>query len=191
MLVGEQFYWRNLFSIPNLLSLSRVPLGLLLFASATPSLRFSLIVLAALTDWLDGLLARRWGDASGLGAILDPMGDKTFAGCAVLVAWIEGWLTPPLMLCLLSREIALALHLILCTIRRSMGATCQWNVGTCWASKVFTTFQFILIAGLVLELALPAIIFSVLPLLAGWAFVQWWQAAGHRVSLGASVLPNG
>ena len=36
----------------------------------------ALFILAALTDWLDGVLARRWNMASDWGRILDPVADK-------------------------------------------------------------------------------------------------------------------
>ena len=35
-----------------------------------------LFIIASLTDWLDGFLARRWKVSSGLGAFLDPVADK-------------------------------------------------------------------------------------------------------------------
>ena len=38
--------------------------------------RMSVFALAALTDWLDGYLARRWGQTSAFGAFLDPVADK-------------------------------------------------------------------------------------------------------------------
>ena len=36
----------------------------------------SIFALAAITDWLDGYLARRWGQTSAFGAFLDPVADK-------------------------------------------------------------------------------------------------------------------
>lgn len=52
----------------------------LLFAGATV-----LFILAALTDWLDGALARKFGTVSPLGAALDHGADKVLTAC-VLVA---------------------------------------------------------------------------------------------------------
>jgi CDP-diacylglycerol--glycerol-3-phosphate 3-phosphatidyltransferase/cardiolipin synthase len=46
---------------------------------------FTLFVLAAITDWLDGYLARAWEQQSTLGAMLDPIADKLLVGAALLM----------------------------------------------------------------------------------------------------------
>jgi len=56
---------------------------------------FALFVLAALTDWLDGYLARAWEQQSALGRMLDPIADKLLvASCLLMLAadeTIKGW----------------------------------------------------------------------------------------------------
>src|SRR5437773_11843453 len=49
----------------------------------------SFFAVAALTDWRDGYLARRWGATSEFGAFLDPVADKRRVAAApiLLVAW--------------------------------------------------------------------------------------------------------
>lgn len=44
-----------------------------------------LFALAALTDWLDGYLARRWGQTSAFGAFLDPVADKLIVATALVL----------------------------------------------------------------------------------------------------------
>ena len=68
-----------------------------------------IFLLAAVSDWLDGWLARRLGVESPLGALLDPIGDKVLVG-AYLIAYLAifGWawfLAAPVAL-ILARDVA-------------------------------------------------------------------------------------
>jgi cardiolipin synthase len=74
-------------TIPNLLTLLRiliVPVFAISVMYGQLAAAFALFVLAALTDLLDGYLARRFDQASSLGAFLDPMADKLL----MLVAFV-------------------------------------------------------------------------------------------------------
>ena len=44
-----------------------------------------IFVVAAVTDWLDGYLARRWHQTSAFGAFLDPVADKLMVAAALIV----------------------------------------------------------------------------------------------------------
>jgi CDP-diacylglycerol--glycerol-3-phosphate 3-phosphatidyltransferase len=68
-------------SIPNLLTIGRmaavpVALGVMLLVSDPWVWLFTLFVFAALTDYLDGYLARKWQATSDFGTLMDPMADK-------------------------------------------------------------------------------------------------------------------
>ncbi|HYL31609.1 MAG TPA: CDP-diacylglycerol--glycerol-3-phosphate 3-phosphatidyltransferase [Stellaceae bacterium] len=69
-------------TLPNLLTLSRIvaiPLVIVTFyvtAPLGPWLGCVIFSLAAVTDWLDGRLARMWQQQSELGRFLDPVADK-------------------------------------------------------------------------------------------------------------------
>ena len=68
-------------NIPNLLSISRLFLvfPLILFLEINkPFNVFILIVIGGLTDYFDGLIARKFNLKTRLGAILDPLSDKVF-----------------------------------------------------------------------------------------------------------------
>ncbi len=68
-------------NIPNLLSITRLFLvfPLILFLEVNrPSYVFILIIIGGLTDYFDGLIARKFNLKTRLGAILDPLSDKVF-----------------------------------------------------------------------------------------------------------------
>lgn len=77
----------RLLNVPNMLTLSRLPLSAVLFACIAHEWWLAgLIVfaIASLTDWLDGLLARRLGQQTVLGRSLDPLVDKVLTGGAFI-----------------------------------------------------------------------------------------------------------
>ncbi len=82
---------RELLHIPNLLSLSRVALtpliGYFLWKGDDRSTIICLIllVIAGITDGLDGYFARRLGEISDLGKMLDPTADKLMAAVLVVL----------------------------------------------------------------------------------------------------------
>ena len=45
----------------------------------------TVFAVAAITDWLDGYLARRWGEVSAFGAFLDPVADKLMVAAALIL----------------------------------------------------------------------------------------------------------
>jgi len=84
--------------LPNILTIARLVLSLLMFAALAvisaqqaPALApllirfaFAAFVIAAVTDFFDGWLARRWQVVSLTGAILDPIADKILVCGAIL-----------------------------------------------------------------------------------------------------------
>ena len=82
---------RQLLTWPNFFSISRVLLTpLVALALAEGSRRGTIVcvvlfVIAAVTDWLDGFVARKMNAVTPLGIALDPIADKIFAGVVVLL----------------------------------------------------------------------------------------------------------
>lgn len=76
---------KELFQPPNLMSLSRIPLGVLVVfylwrdEPTSTVIAALLLILTGITDGLDGYLARRSGKVNALGIALDPIADKIFA----------------------------------------------------------------------------------------------------------------
>jgi CDP-diacylglycerol--glycerol-3-phosphate 3-phosphatidyltransferase len=71
---------QRVLNVPNVLTLARLALAVILFALlAQHDWMFTsliLFIVAASTDWLDGYIARRRGETTTLGRILDPFVDK-------------------------------------------------------------------------------------------------------------------
>ncbi|WP_054342280.1 CDP-diacylglycerol--glycerol-3-phosphate 3-phosphatidyltransferase [Neptunomonas antarctica] len=103
-------------NVPNLLTLLRIGLIPVLVGlyylpySWSPIAAGAVFAVAAATDWLDGYLARRWNQASALGAFLDPVADKLMV-CVALVllaeTFAEPWMTIPAMI-IVGREIVIS-----------------------------------------------------------------------------------
>ena len=90
------------FSPPNQLTFLRILLTpvflVFLLSNNSILLQWSLVVfiLAAITDWYDGWLARRWGYVTRWGAFLDPLADKVLTSAALLaysyLGLVSGWM---------------------------------------------------------------------------------------------------
>jgi len=78
---------QTLFTLPNLVSTSRVALAFGFVASDTAPTRLALIAIASLTDFLDGWLARRTQTMTRMGALIDPVADRFFV-LAVVVSFV-------------------------------------------------------------------------------------------------------
>lgn len=78
-------------NLPTLLTLGRVaviPIVLALFYVPWIHARQAaavLFIIAAVTDWFDGWLARRWNQTSNFGAFLDPVADKLLVAVALVM----------------------------------------------------------------------------------------------------------
>ncbi|MBN8448396.1 MAG: CDP-diacylglycerol--glycerol-3-phosphate 3-phosphatidyltransferase [Candidatus Accumulibacter sp.] len=67
-----------------------------------------IFVVAAITDWLDGYLARRWQQTSAFGAFLDPVADKLMVAAALIVLVQIGRLDGILATIIIGREITIS-----------------------------------------------------------------------------------
>ncbi len=95
----------DLFLLPNLLSAVRLPLALgFPFSAGHVSLALGLLALAAVSDVLDGWVARRLGQATSVGALVDGVADKVFAASVVGTLVATGLLSPGEAVLLATRE---------------------------------------------------------------------------------------
>jgi len=95
---------------------------------------------AAITDWLDGYLARILDQTSAFGAFLDPVADKLMVSAALIVLVYLGRLDAPIALIIIGREITVsALREWMAQIGRSK------SVAVSFLGKIKTTSQMIAI----------------------------------------------
>lgn len=85
----EQQATRPLLRAPDLLTAARIPLAIGFLLAATPTVRLVVLGVAAASDVVDGIWARRLG-GSRIGAVLDPVCDKLFMLAAFAVVWMSG-----------------------------------------------------------------------------------------------------
>lgn len=178
-------------NIPNLLTLARIvfiPLLVLLFylpyAWSLP-LTAVLFGLAAVTDWLDGYLARRWDQSTPFGAFLDPVADKVMVAVALalLIERYESiWLTLPALV-IIGREIVIS---ALREWMAEMGK--RGSVAVSWVGKVKTTLQMVallLLLGSIPDSLIANIgVFTLYAaaILTLWSMYQYLRAAWPELS---------
>jgi cardiolipin synthase len=68
----------------------------------------AIFIVAAITDWFDGFLARRWNETSAFGAFLDPVADKLMVAGALLLLVHLGRADSILAFIIIGREIAIS-----------------------------------------------------------------------------------
>ncbi|HJW57268.1 MAG TPA: CDP-diacylglycerol--glycerol-3-phosphate 3-phosphatidyltransferase [Burkholderiaceae bacterium] len=68
----------------------------------------AVFIVAAITDWFDGFLARRWNETSAFGAFLDPVADKLMVAGALLVLVEFYNVNAVLAFIIIGREIAIS-----------------------------------------------------------------------------------
>jgi CDP-diacylglycerol---glycerol-3-phosphate 3-phosphatidyltransferase len=105
-----------MWNIPNLLTLFRlflIPVFILCFYSGAENARFwaaFVFWLAAITDALDGYLARRLQQSTPFGAFLDPVADKVMVAVALVLIAVDSlslWVTIPAII-MIGREIVIS-----------------------------------------------------------------------------------
>lgn len=184
-------------NLPTQITLSRLmglPLILYLLQDPTPTTRWlSLVVflMAALTDWLDGYLARKLNQVTELGKFLDPLVDKLLV-LGPLLALIELGQVPAWgVFLILGRELAIAGW----RINPQLTGTSTISGASIWG-KLKTVTQITAIALLIAPLPVlqeeGIIVFWVaiaLTLISGMIYVTPWSISSSREKSTSALSP--
>ena len=105
-----------------------------------------IFIAAAVTDWLDGWLARRWNQTTSFGAFLDPVADKLMVAAALVVLAEFGRIYALVALIIIGREITIS------ALREWMAQLGQAkSVAVAFIGKLKTVLQMIAIPLLLYE----------------------------------------
>lgn len=133
----------NILTVARLLAAPAVPVMFLYFQRPWADFfALALFILAAVTDWFDGYLARAWKQQSRFGAMLDPIADKAMVVIAIVVitgySGMNPWLILPATI-ILFREVFVS------GLREFLGAD-SGKLAVTKLAKWKTTAQMIAIA---------------------------------------------
>jgi CDP-diacylglycerol--glycerol-3-phosphate 3-phosphatidyltransferase len=167
-------------NLPNLVTFARlllcVPFLILLEVQGWETVAMWIFVVASLTDWLDGYLARRLNQVSELGKLMDPLVDKVLVTGALVALTARGIVPAWSVTAILFRE-------FLVTGLRAVEASRGVIIPAGWLGKVKATVQMIAIIVLLWCLdptgrALRPEVLSTIGLWGYWAGVALTIASG-------------
>ena len=179
----------EIWNLPNVLTYGRiiaVPLvaGLLMYGGFTARwVALAIYVVAAITDFFDGYLARKWQQQSSLGVMLDPIADKVLVAIVLLVLSADGILFGGHIWAAI---IILAREVLVSGLREYLGAL-QVSVPVTQIAKWKTTVQLLAIGFLIAGPAGD----SVFPYITKIGIVGLWIAAALTLYTGYDYFRAG
>jgi cardiolipin synthase (CMP-forming) len=146
---------RTLGTIPNLLSCSRLALAAGFVASSATETQVGIIGAAAVTDFLDGWIARRVHATSRWGAMLDPIADRFFVLTVVATMLFTGRLGTGAYFVMIMRDLATAVGFLVSRIIPWLRTvTFQARI----SGKVVTVLQLLTLAALLVAPVLAPVL---------------------------------
>lgn len=145
-------------SLPNLLSLSRLPLGGVFWATVGPTatplssgMALGVMGLAAATDVLDGTIARRRGASNaGMGSWLDPICDKLFVGAVLGALHFQRGVPFWLLAVIVARELIQLPMVVVYRVFPTLRHWLRYDFRASHLGKAATIIQFLAIGSLVM-----------------------------------------
>jgi cardiolipin synthase len=183
----------RVWTVPNILSFIRlalVPLFLFFIISAQDALALIVLVVSSISDYLDGVIARRFNQITRLGQLLDPAADRLFIFAALIGLAARDVIPWWLFFVIVARDIMLVILGII-SANYGFGPLPVHHLG-----KVATAALFYALPILMLGQAFPDVAWATDPV--GWAFALWgaflyWWAGLIYVaqSVRISRIPRG
>ena len=158
----------RIFTVPNILSFIRlalVPVFLVLVIMGYDLPALIVLVVSSITDFLDGVLARRLNQVSRLGQLLDPAADRLFIFATLIGLAVRGIVPWWLVTIIVGRDVLL-LVLGITLANFGYGPLPVHHLG-----KIATFCLFYALPILMIGQAFPATAFISGPV--GWAFALW------------------
>lgn len=167
-------------TVPNAISLARllcVPVFAVLILSGRDAAALVLLLLAGLSDYVDGVLARRWDQVTRLGQLLDPAADRLYVTAALLgLGWREvlpWWLVAVIVV----REVVLTAN-VLVLRHHGLSSLPPHLVGKTATFVLLVALPLLLLAGTadVVEVTVKPIAWA---LVLWGAALYWWAGLGY------------
>lgn len=176
-MVGEHEVSGRIVTVPNVISLLRlalVPVFAVLISAGEDVAALAVLAVSGASDWLDGVIARRFRQVSKLGMILDPAADRLFILVTLVALLMRDVIPLWLVLVLLTRDVLLAC-LMPFLARQGYGPLPVHFAGKAATFALLYAFPLLLIA------EWPGVVGTTAAVL-GWAFAGWgvglyWFAA--------------
>lgn len=160
--------------IPNILSLLRFPLALVFLQQGT-LFRSVGILLAMVSDSLDGFIARRYKLSSKLGTTLDPLADKFFVMFALAIFISEERLSLLDACAFVCRDFAVVVFGCYLALT---GKLANYKFRAIYCGKVTTFLQFIILLSLTFHFIVPDYVYTAFIVLGLLALVElYWNKA--------------
>jgi len=162
------FSRKEIFTIPNAITGIRalgIPLFLYVYLALENSgLALGILIVGAVSDYLDGKVARALNQESAIGAMLDPTIDRLYIAATVIALVVKDVVPLWLLIVLVSRDVWMALVL---GVKKSRGSGVfeVTFLGKAATFNLLYAFPFLLVAG---DSGIGQIFF-----IAGWGFAIW------------------
>ncbi|MDR1790865.1 MAG: CDP-alcohol phosphatidyltransferase family protein [Propionibacteriaceae bacterium] len=189
-MAGEPYDTEAVFTLPNILSFIRllgIPLFLWLLLGPKEDV-WAVVVLAAgaLTDFLDGKIARAWNQRSRIGQVLDPAADRLYIWATLVGLWLRDVIPLWLLILLAARDALMGVTIWPALRARGYTGLPVHFLGKAATFLLLYSFPLVLLGAGEAEWQLPFRIF-------GWASVIWgtilyWWSAGLYIGQGIDVI---